>query len=124
MRVFIAASGILLLICACTATQPAREPNLGPEKCTGANPDWEEERREILHLNPGYSIHLIEEREAFVEAFNALPPKTKRPVPDLIGYFSKPGDDQAILAFIGKGCVTYLEVVSHGRLKEIMPKAQ
>jgi len=115
--------GVLLSACtvpgesAIEAPVPAQPP---PGPCTNQGLEWDYQRSEILRLNKGYVYFEINRRAIFVEKFNALPPKSDRPVPDMAGYFAKPNDKLAILAFATGGCVTYLEVVNSDNLQGIL----
>ncbi|MBC8270098.1 MAG: hypothetical protein H8E36_15255 [Rhodospirillaceae bacterium] len=118
MRAVLVTCTFILLLSACTTPEPVQPLEIESPGCAGTARLWDHEHTEILHLNPGYAYHQIDERAAFLQKFNAMPPKTERPVPDTIGYFSKPGNDQSILVFVIGDCVTYLEVVSLRLLRE------
>ena len=120
------AVGILLSACAVPrepameAPGPAQPP---PGSCTSLDREWDYQRSEILRLNKGYAFFEITQRAAFVEQFNAMPPKSDRPAPDAAGYFAKPDDKFAILTFINGGCVTYLEVVNFDNLQCLLRRS-
>ncbi|MHA1107615.1 MAG: hypothetical protein ACTSQV_00715 [Alphaproteobacteria bacterium] len=115
--------GFLLSACA-VPVEPTREAP-GPAKappapCANRDREWNYQRSEILRLNKGYAYFEIIRRAAFVEQFNALPPKTDRPAPQVAGYFAKPDEKTAIMAFASGGCVTYLEVVDFDNIQAIL----
>lgn len=123
MRSIIITGALVFLLAACAGREtPA--PETEAPGCADTQRQWEYQHDEILHLNRGFAYHQIIERQAFVETFNAMDPVTDRPVPETVGYFSKPGEDQAILVFVSAGCVTYLEIVSDTMLQAILPKTQ
>lgn len=117
------AMGLLLSACAVPgeptveAPGPAKPP---PGPCANRDREWNYQHSEILLLNKDYAYFEIVRRAAFVERFNALPPKTDRPVPDIAGYFARHDDKVAILAFASGGCVTYLEVVDFDNIQDIL----
>jgi hypothetical protein len=125
MRSLLAAVFMGILLSACTIPgEPAMEapgPNQPlPGPCTNRDLEWDYQRSEILRLNKGYAYIEIIPRAAFVNQFNALPPTSDWPVPDVAGYFAKPDDTLAIVAFANAGCVVYLEVVNFENLQVIL----
>ncbi len=108
------------LLTACTtqdAAEPLRPP---PSPCANRGLEWPHQRSEIMHLNQGYDLHTIIQRREFMKIFNALPPVSETPVPDVAGYFSKRGEASAILVFVTGECVTYLEVVKSDFLQDMI----
>ncbi|MEE8393217.1 MAG: hypothetical protein V3R66_02640 [Rhodospirillales bacterium] len=125
MRFLLAAVAMEIMLMACSIsgesiieTPIPAQPQPGP--CSNGDREWDYQQSEILRLNKGYAYFEIARRAEFVEQFNAIPPKTDRSVPDLAGYFAKPGGNVAILAFADGGCVTYLEVVNFDKLQGIL----
>jgi len=129
MRSLMAAVAVGLLLSACAvpgeSTKEAPEPSQSPPgPCAQLDREWDYQRSEILLLNRGYAYLEIARRAPFVKRFNEMPPKTDRPLPDVIGYFAKPNDKLAILAFVSGGCVTYLEVVNFFKLQDLIRQSE
>ncbi|MBT4220384.1 MAG: hypothetical protein HOE26_10465 [Rhodospirillaceae bacterium] len=115
---------VLVLIVAACATPDAPRPGWPPPgPCANRDHEWDYQRNEILRLNPGYGFNVISPHQAFVDTFNAEPPKSNRPMPDMAGYFSKPGDEVAILAFVKAECVVLLEITSHTSLQVLIRRS-
>ena len=129
MRYCIVTCFLALLLTACAgpseeAASPVALPEgVKPSPCANRDREGDYQRAEILRLNKGYSYHAIAKRAAFVTAFNAMPPASDKPVPDVAGYFTKPGERVAILLFATGGCVSYLEVVSADKLLDLLKKS-
>ena len=124
MRFVLIVFGLALLLTACAVPEPKPAPEGPPPgPCANRDREGDYQRAEILRLNKGYAYHAIQQRAAFVTAFNAMPPASDKPVPDVAGYFTKPGERVAILLFATGGCVSYLEVVSTEKLRGLLKRS-
>ena len=95
-----AAIGAAFLVSACATPEV-------PTVCWN-QPTWTETRARIA-ANSGAEPLTVDDRAGFMARFNAVPPATAYPVPDLIAY--APLGETVVMWIVLRGCVVDAEVV-------------
>lgn len=99
------------LLAACQTTQ------VTDDGCYPGQRDWADYRDRLL-ARPGMTFVEIENREAFMAAFNAIPePSDFRPT-ERIGYFDAPGARSVHVVWFNGGCLVGSITLARAALPE------